>query len=590
MDARRKLGTRGRGSWRRSALRWTGRLLLAFSACELTLRLAGALLPRLVLDPRAAGDAILCIGDSNTFGIGAAPGRSYPDQLHELLVASGSQRAVVNLGVSGLRAGAALDRLEAAIDRAVPRAVVFLAGLNDRTRSLRAEAAAGPVAAAPRPGRGERLAAALRRSAAVRMAQTGWRVLNGDVARAEFGGRERDPLDPDGLDLKQFESAYPRARTRGIAEIEPWLVKSWQFERPDLMRRAWRDFSAQPGVEQHMAQLRLPRAAYAWEIERLCGAAPPPPLAPIAGDGHGAMFTRFTVACADLERGAFDSARARLAEIESVAINPRWRAYLRLHSGWIGLLEGDTAAAARDLTRVLDDLAALNPRAGLSWAMGGAAVATALSGGGGALESWRASRRSLWNDVEQSERVPLAREWLLAAELIDAAGDARRDAALRRRASQRFGSPRTAPLKWLLAHPDATRSTLLAELPLEAPRASWIGPMRLLLAQAPDEELDRLLAPSFGRLAALARRHGFEAVVVNYLDYQEPALNELLGALARRFDLTHVDLHAIHDRAELARDDKSRYFSPDRGHPNEHGYALIARAVFEKLRELRVVP
>jgi lysophospholipase L1-like esterase len=77
---------------------------------------------------------VACVGDSITQGAGAAPGRSYPSQLQELL---GSQWEVKNFGVSGrtlLRKGDFPYWNEAALKNAqdfAPNVVVIMLGTND---------------------------------------------------------------------------------------------------------------------------------------------------------------------------------------------------------------------------------------------------------------------------------------------------------------------------------------------------------------------------------------------------------------------------------------------------------------------------
>jgi len=56
---------------------------------------------------------------------------------------------------------------------------------------------------------------------------------------------------------------------------------------------------------------------------------------------------------------------------------------------------------------------------------------------------------------------------------------------------------------------------------------------------------------------------------------------ERLRRLAAEREWPLVDLERRWTRPVLAADDKSRYFIPDRAHPNEAGYGLVARAVFE---------
>lgn len=72
-----------------------------------------------------AGEAIVCFGDSLTFGTGASPGMDYPSQLSRLI-----GRPVVNLGVPGNTTTDALARLDQVLE-ANPRIVMVTLGGND---------------------------------------------------------------------------------------------------------------------------------------------------------------------------------------------------------------------------------------------------------------------------------------------------------------------------------------------------------------------------------------------------------------------------------------------------------------------------
>jgi len=78
-----------------------------------------------VKNANPAGDAIVCFGDSLTYGTGAAEGQDYPSQLSRLL-----GRPVVNLGRPGDTTAGALKRLDAVLAHN-PRMVLLTLGGND---------------------------------------------------------------------------------------------------------------------------------------------------------------------------------------------------------------------------------------------------------------------------------------------------------------------------------------------------------------------------------------------------------------------------------------------------------------------------
>ncbi len=69
---------------------------------------------------------ILCVGDSFTYGLGAAPEDSYPRQLERLFEAQNV--AVINKGMPGTNTAQMLNRFEQYLNETKPDAVVILAG------------------------------------------------------------------------------------------------------------------------------------------------------------------------------------------------------------------------------------------------------------------------------------------------------------------------------------------------------------------------------------------------------------------------------------------------------------------------------
>lgn len=113
-------------------------LLVAMLATEVSLRAAGAMWRFLQLRTAAVSTAsgafrIVCIGDSNTYGIGVPRDQTYPAQLERLLNerAAGQRFEVVNLGVPGTNSGQALHRLRGYIEAYRPDLLVAVIGVND---------------------------------------------------------------------------------------------------------------------------------------------------------------------------------------------------------------------------------------------------------------------------------------------------------------------------------------------------------------------------------------------------------------------------------------------------------------------------
>lgn len=99
-------------------------LLLAAAVKLLGLAFSG----RALQPPPGGGHKILCLGDSFTYGLGAAPEESYPYQLQRLLSGRGYAVTVVNGGVVTQNSSQLVAGLQHNIDKERPDAIVLLTG------------------------------------------------------------------------------------------------------------------------------------------------------------------------------------------------------------------------------------------------------------------------------------------------------------------------------------------------------------------------------------------------------------------------------------------------------------------------------
>jgi acyl-CoA thioesterase-1 len=103
---------------------------------------ATALLSLCVLGPSEAKDektVIVAFGDSLTAGLGLSESESFPAQLEAALKAEGKDVSVINAGVSGDTASAALQRLDWALPQNASAVIVELGG-NDALQGIPPEA------------------------------------------------------------------------------------------------------------------------------------------------------------------------------------------------------------------------------------------------------------------------------------------------------------------------------------------------------------------------------------------------------------------------------------------------------------------
>jgi lysophospholipase L1-like esterase len=536
--------------------------------------------------------SILCVGDSCTEGIGAPNGRSYPDQLRALFAESGDPREVVNLGTAGFTTRQVLDRLEAVVAKARPAWVVFSGGHNDGARAdILLEVKGGlrsPTAA-------DRARTVLNHLRTYRLLEGAARVVLGKQPRTLLT-RERSDRYPDPLEVSAENQAraFEEAAAAGAEPLFRWVVYYWSLEEPLLAERAFERFRQLPEFHSLRKDLMLPLEFYLWELRMLRGNVPLEPLQTSSTDVQAVAVAAFSRGYVALLEGRKEEARALFDQILASPWRCPWiEAYVRTHRAWIPLLERDFARADAELREVLPTLVGTSPWVALFHGLGGSALAHLLRDDGTRLSTWFQEFGTTWHDLEGWPHSPLGHEWMVAAEWVDAIKGRNPKAVeeIQTRARARFGTdPSTRPLAWLMRHPEAGFATVQRELPLELPRAAYLGARRLYWRWFTHAEVEGIVRPNLERLGALAKEAGFRPILMTYLDYQIESINHLLRRVAVEKGWPLIDFTGIYGVEKLRTDDKRLYFSPDRVHPNEAGYALEAQALFDRIRKLESGP
>ncbi len=572
---------------RNRVIRWGLRLCFALIASETTLALSARVIER---NAGAAGvmpghdGAIICAGDSHTFGIGASEGRSYPDQLRERLRAADDLREVVNIGFSGLTTHQIMARLRAAIAKSTPACVVFLGGHNDLYRgdTLLEVGAIGT-------GWWTRGRALLSRLRTIRLIEAGIRIVMGDAARPEYGGASEQLAEPFSVTPDQWDAEYARAEAIGGKALFPWVRFFFGHEYPGRASRALEAFVRTDEYARTQHELLYPIDDYRWELAMLSGASPPA-LSLARRTGASLDYARFTAAFVELREGHTAQAIALLDSLKPQFTGPWASAFLALHRVWAALIDRDFGSADREFDALLPQLEDISPNVGIYFALGGAALAHVLRSDEVRLEPWLA-HHGIWAERYWWPQCPQGHEWMFTAEWVDTVkgGDATALDRLRGMVKSRVGAvPSTAPLAWLVDHPRATFSEIVKQLPIEILRASWFGPLGPFYRTIDATEADRLMKPVFEELTRSARTGKFQVLLLTYLDSQSSA-NNTLRRFARDFELPIVDMQRVYAVDEHRADDLRKYFSADRCHPNEVGYGLMAKAVYEELRQRGLV-
>jgi lysophospholipase L1-like esterase len=126
-------------------------LAVTLVGLELALQL-GAVVVRFTHESRGAAKdpgrfRVVCLGDSNTFGLYLEPHESYPAQLERELAALRPERPVevLNLGAPGLNSSRLLREFPGLLESLAPDLVIIMVGVNDLWTDPDAESSARPT-------------------------------------------------------------------------------------------------------------------------------------------------------------------------------------------------------------------------------------------------------------------------------------------------------------------------------------------------------------------------------------------------------------------------------------------------------------
>lgn len=533
-------------------MRWR-KLLLAvvvfLVVLELALQLGALVVARTATAPPAAAGAVLCVGDSFTFGVGASgPAAAYPARLQEALAALGRPGvAVANAGFPGQHSGDVLTKLPGQLGPGT-RVVCVLVGANDLWRH---PARIDPAKLAQAPAAADGFQWHFRTWRLVQMLtgfQPGmWQEHGEPPPPAGAGpGAATGPVavPPTAEDRAAgFRALAACGLPAGprVGRYEP--DRSLPNERNDAFRRA---------------MLAGDVAAALAEAERSVRECPTSPLA----------LQQVVTAAVRLGR------RERaLAAVDALAALLRERPDGAVAECLIEALSTTgqperAAAAARE--RI-----AAQPLSILAWD-GLQRAAIVLGRRDDALRAMpEVVRLAGTHEPERAARVArdYARCWfaetpdravglLLGAHLID--GDVEESRMAVGAAAERIPRERFAA---------ALQALGAAERPLVRSFAALVDEV---FGGAADAAWTGVLVDHLRAIGDVARAHGASLVIVGY-PFWQPALE---GAQRRAAAALGVPFVAVRERiaAELQAHPERPLFSPD-GHCNDAGYAIVAELV-----------
>lgn len=207
-------------------------LFLALPALELALWLGHA-----VMHPTARPEGVqrgertlLCVGDSNTYGIHLEAEDSYPGRLQSLLdAAPGNPWRVVNLGYPGQNSAQVRGRLAPNLEHYRPEVVICWIGVNNTWSRAMAHLWDTP-ASEPRPPLLTRLAQSSRALGALRMLRN--RLVPPPQVEAPPAGPADVPEAFDGT----LPAAGGRERGAGLGQVEAVPAQGTPPELAELER------------------------------------------------------------------------------------------------------------------------------------------------------------------------------------------------------------------------------------------------------------------------------------------------------------------------------------------------------------------
>ena len=231
-------------------LQSAGVLLLTLALLEGALQLAGFAAPRLLtraVEPAGDGIRILCVGDSHTFGSGAALMETYPRLLQEDLARRhpGLRFEVQNLGVPGMNSTQVANRLERQIDELRPELVIVWVGINNPWNAMETAERSG-------------LRRLLMHSRLFRLAAVAWatrpplELTRERRPRAKRGEREpfarREANLPWAEALRSLDLDFSRAAALARARRVPLIFLNYPYAFEAELRAGIRDTGARLGV------------------------------------------------------------------------------------------------------------------------------------------------------------------------------------------------------------------------------------------------------------------------------------------------------------------------------------------------------
>ncbi len=171
-------------------------------------------------DPGAP--AILCLGDSHTYGAGVGPDETYPYQLERMIRQRGRRVNVVNLGAPGVNTSQIRRGLESNLEAYKPAAVIVLAGVNNGWN--RRDQSWSDAADGLEVGPGKRAAdflttrVKLIKAASVLAHRLDWTAPPEETAR-DRSGRTVIHKREESWDLEPAEATYSRAKRDLVAIV-----------------------------------------------------------------------------------------------------------------------------------------------------------------------------------------------------------------------------------------------------------------------------------------------------------------------------------------------------------------------------------